>query len=200
MKINLLILTLLVPTNPPQSRATHRKRHRKIYLIPREMDLLKKSSSARVVTVSSAAHAMSGKPNLGDMELKKHYSMAKAYAVSKLYVIWIMRHFVSEIKKYGIENITFNTVHPGSAPTNLGRESTKSLKFRIILFLWKPMMTTVAKAASSSIKAATSPELEGVTGKYYGLKGEEKPKDKYYSLENEKIVWDYCMNVVKPYL
>ena len=126
--------------------------------------------------------------------------MAKAYGLSKLYVIWIMRSFVSEIKKLGIENITFNTVHPGSAPTNLGREAAKSLKWKIIFFLWKPMMTTVAKAASSSIKAATLPELEGVTGKYYGLKGEEKPNDKYYSPENEKIVWDYCMNIVKPYL
>lgn len=164
------------------------------------LDLLKKSPSARVVTVSSASHKMGGKPDLNDIELKHHYSMGRAYSHSKLYVIWIMRHFVSQMKKMGIDNITFNSVHPGSSPTNLARESSKSLKFRIIMFLWIPMMTTVAKGASSSIKAATSPELEGVTGKYYGLKGEEKPSEKYYSPENEQIVWDYSMNVIKPYL
>jgi NAD(P)-dependent dehydrogenase (short-subunit alcohol dehydrogenase family) len=164
------------------------------------LDLLKKSPSARIVTVGSAAHAMAGKIDLNDMEITHNYSMSKSYAISKLYVIWIMRHFVSEMKKAGIENITFNTVHPGSAPTSLARESSKSWKFKLILFLWTPMMTSVAKAASSSIKAAIAPELEGVTGKYFGLKGEEKPNDKYYSLENEKVVWDYCMKIAKPYL
>jgi len=164
------------------------------------LDLLKKSPSARVVTVASAAHKMAGKPDLKDIELKNNYSMGKAYGLSKLYVIWIMRHFVSEMKKASISNITFNTVHPASATSSLGRESTKSLITKIIYFLWRPLMKTAAEGAASSIYAATSPELEGVTGKYYGLKGEEKPSDKYYSIQNEQIVWDYSMNVIKPYL
>jgi len=164
------------------------------------LDLLKKSQSARVVTVSSAAHAMSGKVYMDDIELKEHYSMSKAYGLSKLYVIWIMRHFSSEMKRAGISNITFNTVHPASAPTNLGRESTKSLIYKIIVFLWKPMMISVAKGASSSIRAATSPELEGVTGKYYSPKGEDKVNEKYYSPENEKAVWDYCQKITEGYL
>jgi len=164
------------------------------------LDILKKSTLARVVTVSSAAHSMSGKPYLNDIELKQHYSMAKAYGLSKLYEIWVMNHFVSEMKSLGISNITFNTVHPGSAFTSLGREAEKSLKWRIIYFLWWPMMKTSAKGASSSIYAVTSPELEGVTGKYFGLKGEEKPNDKYYSPENEKAIWDYCKKITKDYL
>ena len=164
------------------------------------LELLKKSKSARVVTVSSAAHSMSGKPNLNDIELKQNYSMSKAYGLSKLYVIWVMRHFVSEMGKAGIKNITFNTVHPGSAQTSLGREAEKSLKWRIIYLLWRPMMKTPAQGAASSIYAASSPELEGVTGKYFGLKGEEKPSDKYYSPENEQIVWDYCKKITESYL
>jgi hypothetical protein len=126
--------------------------------------------------------------------------MSKAYAFSKLYVIWVMRHFVSDMTKRGISNITFNTVHPASTPSSLGREAVKSLKWKIIYFLWKPMMISIQKAASSSIKAATAAELEGVTGKYYGPKGEEKPSEKYYSAENEKIVWDYSQKIIKPYL
>lgn len=61
-------------------------------------------------------------------------------------------------------------------------------------------MKTAAEGAASSIYAATSPDLEGITGKYYGLKGEEKPSDKFYSPQNELIVWDYSMNIIKPYL
>ena len=164
------------------------------------LPLLKQSPSARVGTVSSASHKMGSKPDLTDIELVKNYTMARAYGFSKLYVIWVMRHFVAEMKKAGITNITFNSVHPGSAPTSLARESSKSLMFKIIMILWIPMMTSVKKAASSSIKAVIAPELEGVTGKYYGLKGEEKPSEKYYSIENEQIVWDYSMNIIEPYL
>lgn len=164
------------------------------------LDLLKKSPFARVITVSSAAHKMSGKPYLDDIELVNHYSMSKAYGLSKLYVIWVMRHFVTEMKKAGINNITFNLVHPGSVSTSLGRVSTKSWVTKIIYFLWKPLMISVAKGAKSSIEAAVSPNLEGVTGKYFGPKGEEKNSDKYYSFENEQIVWDYCLKVTEDYL
>jgi len=164
------------------------------------LDLLQKSKSARVVTVSSASHAMGGKPDLNDIELKNNYTMSKIYAFSKLYIIWVMQHFVSEMKKNGINNITFNTVHPSSVRTSLGREAMKSLKWKIIYFLWQPMMISVAKGASPSIKLATAPEFEGVTGKYYGPKGEEKPNQKYYSAENEKTVWEYCKTVTAKYL
>lgn len=164
------------------------------------LDLLQKSKSARVVTVSSASHAMGGKPDLNDIELKNNYTMSKIYAFSKLYIIWVMQHFVSEMKKNGNNNITFNTVHPSSVRTSLGREAMKSLKWKIIYFLWQPMMISVAKGASPSIKLATAPEFEGVTGKYYGPKGEEKPNQKYYSAENEKTVWEYCIKVTAKYL
>jgi NAD(P)-dependent dehydrogenase (short-subunit alcohol dehydrogenase family) len=140
------------------------------------------------------------KPYPDDIELTRHYSMARAYGVSKLYVIWVMQHFAKEMRKTGTNNITFNTVHPGSAWTSLGRKSAKSLMYRIIVYLWIPMLNSVAKGASSSIKAAVSPELEGVTSKYFGLKGEEKPSDKYYSPENEQAVLDYCKKVTDKYI
>jgi NAD(P)-dependent dehydrogenase (short-subunit alcohol dehydrogenase family) len=164
------------------------------------LDLLKKSKSARVVTVSSASHSMGGKPDLNDIELMNNYTMTKAYGFSKLYVIWVMQHFVSEMKKAGINNITFNSVHPGSTKSNLGRESMKSLKWRIVYFLWQPMMNSMEKAIRPGIKAAVAPELEGITGKYFGPKGEEKPGQKYYSAENEKMVWDYCKKVAGKYV
>ena len=163
------------------------------------LDLLKESKSARVVTVSSASHAM-GKVDLNDIEFENGYSMSRAYGVTKRYIIWIMQHFVSEMKKAGINNITFNSVHPGSTQTSLARESSKMLMFKIIMFLWKPMMNSMEKAISPSVKCATAPELEGVTGKYFGPKGEEKVNQKYYSPENEQMVWDYCIRTLKPYL
>lgn len=164
------------------------------------MDLLKNSNSARVVTVSSDGHRMTGKPDLGDIELKQGYNMAKAYGLSKLYVIWVMNHLIGETRKAGINNITFNCVHPASTQSSLGREAAKSWKWKIIYFLWQVMMIPIDKAASSSIYAATSPDLEGISGMYFGPKGEEQPSAKYYSPENERRVWDYSLSVIHPYL
>ena len=163
------------------------------------LDLLKKSKSARVVTVSSASHSM-GKVDINDIEFENGYSMSRAYGVTKKYIIWIMQHFATEMKKAGINNITFNSVHPGSTATSLARESSKIFVFKIIMFLWKPMMNSIEKAISPSVKCATAPELEGITGKYFGPKGEEKVNQKYYSSENEQIVWNYCMLAANRYL
>ena len=89
---------------------------------------------------------------------------------------------------------------PSSVETSLARESSKSLKFRIIMFLWKPMMNSMEKAISPIIKTSTSDEFEGITGKYFGPKGEEKPSQKYYTVENEQKVWDYCIKSTAKYL
>ena len=111
-----------------------------------------------------------------------------------------MNHFIAEIRNAGINNITFNCVHPGSTRSGLGRESTKSLKWKLIYFFWQIMMIPVDKAASSSVYAASAPELEGISGKYFGPKGEEQPSKKNYTPENEATVWDYSKNVISKYL
>lgn len=164
------------------------------------IDVLKKSNSARVVTVSSASYTMGGESNLDDIELKNDYSMSKAYGLSKRYVIWVMRYFVNEVKRQGISNITFNSLEPGSADTDLGRISTQVFLAKVVFTLWKPMMWSMQKAAATSIYLAISDEVEGITGKFYGNCKEKKIKDKFLSIENEQKIWDYCMNACSPYI
>ncbi|WP_310603408.1 SDR family NAD(P)-dependent oxidoreductase [Anaerosporobacter sp.] len=163
------------------------------------LDLLHKSPSARVVTVSSESYRQGGKPFLGDIELKENYSMAKAYGLSKLYIYWIMLQFVKQTKDK-FHNITFNTVEPGSANTELGRISTQEKMMKIIYYLWQPMMWSIEKAAATSIYMATSNEVEGITGKFYGKSKEKNIKSKFRSEADEKAVWDYCMKVCEPYM
>lgn len=164
------------------------------------IDELKKSKEGRIVTVSSASHSHGGKPYLDDIELKGHYSYMKAYGLSKLYVIWAMRHLDKELKTKGITNITVNCTHPGSAKTNLGEADQRPFLMKILFRAWVVMMSSVEEGAQSTIYAATSEEVKGLSNKYYGPKGLEKVNEKYYTEENEKIVWDYCMKVCDPYL
>ena len=164
------------------------------------LEPLSKSGEGRVVTVSSASHQQGGSPYLNDIELKDHYSYGKAYGASKLYVIWVMRHFVKYCEEQGIKNITFNCVHPGSAKTNLGNTGNRPTSFKVLFFLWQPMMTSVKKGAKPTIFAAAADEMKGKNNCYIGPKGYEKVNEKYYSKENEKIVWDYCMKIAEPYM
>jgi NAD(P)-dependent dehydrogenase (short-subunit alcohol dehydrogenase family) len=164
------------------------------------LDALAKSPSARVVTVSSESYRMGGKPCLNDVELQDNYSLGRAYGLSKLYVIWVMRRFAEETEKRGLSNITFNSLEPGSANTELGRISTQNLMTKLIYFLWQPMMWSVEKAAATSIYLATSGEVEGVTGKFFGDCKEKVMKQKFVSKEGEQFIWNYCMKICAPYL
>jgi hypothetical protein len=60
---------------------------------------------------------------------------------------------------------------------------------------------TPEEGAETSVYLASSEEVTAVTGKYYAPKKKlVKPSDRFYSIKNETIVWDYCMQMVKPYL
>lgn len=164
------------------------------------LESLSNSVEGRVVTVSSASHAQGGRPYLDDIELKEHYSYGKAYGVSKLFVIWIMRHFPKYCKKNNIKNITFNCVHPGSAKTNLGNTGSRPLAYKILFFLWQPLMTSVERGAESTIFAATANEMKDINDKYIGPKGYDKVNEKYYSEKNENTIWNYCMKISEKYI
>lgn len=165
------------------------------------LDLLVKSPSARIINTSSAMHRHGGKPDFSDFQSEKNYKPARAYGLSKLYLIWITRHLAEQLKEKGIKNITVNALHPGAVATNFGQDSDKGFVINMIFKVALLFMDKPADGARTSIYLAASPEVEGVTGEFFDNKGRiEKPDDRYWSSENEKIVWDYCMKIAGPYL
>jgi len=167
------------------------------------LDVLAKSPSARIINVSTETHAMSQKPNFDYIQFEKHYSYSNAYAQAKLYLIWITQHLAITLKEKGVHNITVNSLHPGTIATNLdvSKEKEKGLFWYLLVKMTaKFFSVTNEKGAETSIYLATSPEVENVTGRYFVKKKIAKVNDKYHTPENEKIIWDYCMNIVKPYL
>jgi len=164
------------------------------------LDVLNKSKSARVVNLSSAMHKRGGKPDFNDFQLEKSYRTDRAYGLSKLYLIWISRHFAAELKKKG-SRITVNVCHPGAVATSFGQEADKGFIMNLIFKVALWVMDKPGQGARTSIYLATSPEVENITGKFFGNKEkEEKPDDRYYSSDHEKKVWDYCMEMVELYL
>ena len=165
------------------------------------LPLLKKSQSARIVTVSSESYRQAGQPLLDDIELEHHYSLVRAYAYSKLYVWWLMRRFDARLKAEGIGNVTVNTVEPGSAVTGLQRESLRKSPFMLpLVLLWMPFMRTARHGARTSIYLASSPEVEGVSGQFWGNRRPKRINPKWVSPEGERRIWDYCARVCESYL
>ena len=165
------------------------------------LPLLKKSQSARIVTVSSESYRQAGQPLLDDIELERNYSLVRAYAYSKLYVWWLMRRFDARLKAEGVGNVTVNTVEPGSAVTGLQRESLRKSPFMLpLVLLWMPFMRTARHGARTSIYLASSPEVEGVSGQFWGNRRPKRINPKWVSPDGEQRIWDYCTRVCEPYL
>lgn len=164
------------------------------------LDVLGKSRPARIINLSSAMHKRGGKPDFNDFQLEKKYRPDRAYGLSKLYLIWISRHLAAELSRQR-RNITVNVCYPGAVATNFGQDADKGFLINLIFKVALLFMDKPEQGARTSIYLATSPEVENVTGRFFGNREkEEKPDDRYYSAENEKIVWDYCMNIAQPQL
>lgn len=124
--------------------------------------LLKQDIPSRVVAVASQAH-MFGAPDIDDLNFeKKKYSPWGAYGAAKTSNILFASEFSRRYKDSKIEAFS---LHPGGIATNLQKDVNFVLNFifkYVTGFLWK----TTEQGASTTIVAATSPELTGKGGAY----------------------------------
>jgi len=134
-------------------------------LTGRLLPLLRRSSAARVVTLSSIA-ARGGRINFDDLQALKAYRPMPAYSQSKLACLIFARELQrrSTAAAWGVTSIG---AHPGVARTDLmynapGRFSAAGIARSVLWFLFQP----VAQGALPTLYAATA---QGATpGGYYG--------------------------------
>jgi NAD(P)-dependent dehydrogenase (short-subunit alcohol dehydrogenase family) len=129
------------------------------------LPLLRKSSDARVVTVSSIANR-EGIINFDDLQAKSSYAPGKAYSQAKLANLMFALELQRQSEKHGW-GILSTAAHPGVSRTNLlitgaGRWSAAGMARTFLPFLFQPS----AQGALPTLYAATSPEAKG--GVYYG--------------------------------
>jgi retinol dehydrogenase 14 len=126
------------------------------------LDRLKHSAPARVVTVSSSAHA-TGRIDFGDLQGERSYSGARAYSQSKLANVLFTRELA---RRLPATCVTANALHPGVVRTAFGAEDPSGVQRLLVPFL-RPFMKTPARGATTSIHLASAPDLEQVTGRYF---------------------------------
>ncbi len=116
------------------------------------LDLLKESAPSRIISVASIAHE-SAVINWSNLQGERYYDGYDAYALSKLCIVLFTYDLAEKLKGTGV---TANCLHPGVIRTKLLREG-----FGIY------PGDTPEKGAKTSVYLASSPEVEGVSGKYF---------------------------------
>jgi len=126
------------------------------------LDKLKQSAPARVVTVSSNAHA-AGRIDFGDLQGERSYSGARAYSQSKLANILFSYELA---RRLPTTSVTANALHPGLVNTSFGAEDPAGVQ-KLLVPLLRPFMKSPARGAATSIHLASAADLERVTGRYF---------------------------------
>ena len=135
--------------------------HLTTLLLPR----LVESAPARVVVVSSGAHRV-GRIHFDDVHLRRGYWPMRSYAQSKLANVLFARELAGRCSGDGV---TVNAVHPGTVGTDLSstRRGSVSVGRRIFHSVFWPVFRTPEQGAGPVVRLATSPDLAGVTGRYF---------------------------------
>ncbi len=148
------------------------------------LDLLKSSAPSRIINVSSSAHGY-GNIDFNDVQSRKKGAW-RAYGDSKLALLLFSYELAKRLEGTGV---TVNALHPGVISTNLisGRESSLSRGF--LRAISSPFLRSPQKGAEPSVYLASSPEVEGITGKYFDKLREQKSSERSYDEEAGKKLW-----------
>jgi NAD(P)-dependent dehydrogenase (short-subunit alcohol dehydrogenase family) len=135
------------------------------YLTQLLTDRLIASAPSRVVNVSSTAHTSARKGvGFDDLQSQMGYSAMRVYARSKLANIL----FTNELARRLADNgVTANSLHPGVVASGFARDDDTSGVLAFGIKVIKPFILTPEKGARTSVYLASSPEVDGVTGKYF---------------------------------
>lgn len=123
---------------------------------------LMKGTPSRVVNVASGAH-WRGRMHFEDLGLDANWGGYRAYAQSKLANILFTSELAGRLAGSGV---TANSLHPGNVRTRFGSNNRTPMGWVTVAFL-KCFGVDSDEAARTVVHLAASPEVEGVTGRYF---------------------------------
>jgi NAD(P)-dependent dehydrogenase (short-subunit alcohol dehydrogenase family) len=126
------------------------------------LDTLKASAPARIISVSSDAHA-NGKIEFDNLQGERSYSGLGPYGNSKLANILFTRELAHRLEGSGV---TANALHPGLTSTGFGRNNP-GLLMTIMGVVIPLIARSPEKGAATSVYLASSPEVQCTTGEYF---------------------------------
>lgn len=169
------------------------------------LDVLRASAPARIVNLASAAHH--GAIDLAGLRAKRWpgrpFPRWQAYRQSKLANVLFTYELARRLDGAGV---TANCIHPGMVATNAGRD-TRGLaallfnRYRraIVRFMFSlpgTFLLTPEEGAEGPIFLATSPAMEGVTGRYFVKTRESRSFRRSYDRSLARRLWQVDAELV----
>jgi len=135
------------------------------------LDRIRASAPARIINVSSAGHKFGGL-DLNDLNWEKRpYRGLKGYGAAKTAGILFTRELADRLHGTGV---TVLAPHPGEVFSNIGLNNGpiyRTFRKLVIDRLLKPTDT----AGAALYYLAASPEVDGLSGRYFNMTHLEKP-------------------------
>ena len=91
--------------------------------------------------------------------------------------------------------MTANALHPGVVNTSFGSEDPASVQRIFVPFL-RPLMKTPAQGAATSIRLASAPDLEQVTGRFFANGKPKKSSKASYDQDDAARLWQVSADLV----
>jgi NAD(P)-dependent dehydrogenase (short-subunit alcohol dehydrogenase family) len=126
------------------------------------LDRLAASAPARILNVSSAAHSR-GRIDFDDLQGERNYSGQRAYSQSKLASVMFTYELARRLQGTGV---TATVLHPGVVRTSFGAED-QAAYLAVMIRVARLFMKTPVQGAATPTYLASSPEVEGITGRYF---------------------------------
>jgi NAD(P)-dependent dehydrogenase (short-subunit alcohol dehydrogenase family) len=154
------------------------------------LDTIKASAPARIINVSSDAHT-SGRIEFDNLQGERAFG-PRAYGNSKLANILFTIELARRLEGTGI---TANALHPGLVATGFAKNNGRVIAGLISLFM--PLVArSPAQGAETSIYLASSPSVEGITGKYFQDSHMVTPAPQANDREVARKLWDMSAEMV----
>lgn len=149
------------------------------------LDTLKASAPARIINVSSRAHVRVPGLNFDDLQNRKGYAGQQVYGQSKLANVLFTYELARRLEG---TRITVNALHPGFVATRFA--TNNGVLARLARPLLDLFAISVEEGAQTMVYLATSPEVEGMTGKYFYRQQAIPSSPASYDEEAARRLWE----------
>jgi NAD(P)-dependent dehydrogenase (short-subunit alcohol dehydrogenase family) len=151
------------------------------------LDALKQAGQGRIVNLSSSVYT-AGKFDPENLQGEKRFSTFSAYSNSKLLMLLSTIELASRLKA---TPVTANAVHPGVVRTQMLLRAPGI--FRAVGYLALPFALSPRQGAATSLHLASSPDVKGMSGKYFARGKETIVKSAFNTPENRELLWNLSM-------
>jgi NAD(P)-dependent dehydrogenase (short-subunit alcohol dehydrogenase family) len=154
------------------------------------LDMLKSAPSARIVNVSSRAHYR-GHVNFDDLQSQRGYNGMRVYSMSKLMNVLFTYELARRLED---TNVTANCLHPGFVASNFAGNNGWIVRVAMNFMSGR---ISVEEGAKCPIFLASSPDVQGVSGKYFNYDTKEtRSSEESYDQNVARQLWDISEKLV----